>query len=860
MVVTLAVFSLLLQLSAVGLAVYLVRRTGLRAPWLLFAVGLLLMAGRRAVALREVVVQDAFAGPHLTTDVALSLLISGLFLATVVVAGRAFSELAEQRQALAEGERLASNERQRLAQIVRSLPAGVVVEGPQGIVFVNAYALQLLGLEERQTRGRQFVSLLYPEDRTRLEEVLRISSDGRAQVQVRATAADQSLRWLGLRCQKTAWEGQPAVVISFVDITEQLAEEAAKKTGEALFAEGPVVLMEWMATPLRSLVRVTDNVRQWGFDPKKLEAERGAFWDSIHPRDRQRVAEEVEAHLARGANAWSQEYELVCPDGRVRSVLDRTVVQRDAQGKVVAFRGYLVDLTEVVAARKLLEAERARYAAALEATREVVYDWDISSGNILWNRNVLPAFGYTQEEMGGIAQWEERIHPEDRPRVLSALNEALEGTSPFQAEYRFLQASGTYSHVLDRGTVEWDAQGRPQRMVGAMADLTVVKKLQEQLAAAQRLEALGQLAGGVAHDFNNLLTAMYGSLDLLERKLPQPSPVREELTAIRQAAERAATLTRQLLTFARRQVMEPQPLDLNTHIERTLMMLKRVIPENIRIEFIPGRQLGTVHADPSQLDQVFLNLAVNARDAMPHGGVITIETENVLVNGEYVRAHPWAKEGRYVMVSLSDTGIGMDEGTRTRIFEPFFTTKEPGKGTGLGLATVYGIVKQHDGMIHVYSEPGKGTTFKVYLPIVERRAAAVGPKLEGPVVGGEETILLVEDDREVQEILAQVLASYGYKIVTARDGVEALQILQERNFAVDLVMTDVVMPGMGGWELYEKVREQAPDMLFLFSTGYSENAVHVNFRKKEGIFLITKPYGSDSVARKVREILDRRKG
>jgi len=858
MVVTLAALSLLLQLAAAFWALFAMRRTGLLRPWLLLATALLLMAARRVVTLRQVVLQAGAVPEHLAVDVAFSALIAAVLLAAVIFAQRALVQLAQQRKELAAAREMASAERQRLAQLVRALPVGVVVEGPEGIAFANAYALALFGLEDWQARGTRFASYLHPEDRTAFEKALQGSS-GSSRVQVRALAADGSVRTLGVRCQKAVWEGKPALVVTFADITEQLAEQTERETLGALFAEGPVVLMEWAPPPSRACLRVSDNVRQWGFDPQALLREGRSFHEYVHPEDRQRLAGEAAEYFARGEAGWVQEYRLLCPDGQALWVLDRTVVSRDHQGQVVGFRGYLLDITEQVAARQLLEAERARYAAVLEATREVVYDWDMASGNILWNRNVLPCFGYTQQAMGGIAQWEERIHPEDRARVLEALQATVEEGKPFEVEYRFQRANGSYAHVYDRGIVERDAQGRPVRMVGAMADLTALRELQQQLATAQRLEALGQLAGGVAHDFNNLLTAIYGSLDLLERKLPTTSPVRQDLAPIRQAAERAATLTRQLLTFARRQVMEPQPLDLNAHIQGTVGMLQRVIPENIRVEFIPGRQLGTVYADPVQLDQVLMNLVVNARDAMPNGGVITIETENVLVNGEFVAKHPWAKEGRYVVLSVSDTGVGMDEATRNRIFEPFFTTKEPGKGTGLGLATVYGIVKQHDGMIHVYSEPGKGTTFKVYLPIVERRAVEVGPKLEGPVVGGSETVLLVEDEKEVREILAQVLASLGYQVLTAQDGLEALALLEARQFAVDLVVSDVVMPGLGGWELYQKVQERAPGVLFLFSTGYSENAVHVNFHKKEGVFLITKPYGLDAFARKVRQVLDSRK-
>jgi PAS domain S-box-containing protein len=856
----LLLLALVLQVAAGLWALGLLRRAGFHSGWLFLALGLLLMAGRRVALLVSWVQAPApFASsPHWWQEAILSSVISLLLLAGVVATGKFFSHLWQERQSLAAGHAQLANLRQRWEELLARLPVGVVVEKEGGIAFANVTFCRMLGLSAEKLQGQPLASFVYGEDQEKLGQAPEHSSDGLGSLELRLLRREGSPLWAAARRVRGFWQSELAEFWVFADITERKQREAERAATEALFSQGPVVLMRWRPAPARNVAFVSENIRAWGFDPQALMADPEAFYKWAHPEDRQRVQEEAQGYFAAGAESWSQSYRLVCPDGKVRWIFDRTVVLRDAAGQVLGFDGYLLDVTEAVETARQLAAERTRFGAALEATGQVTYDWDILSGHLAWNRNLQRAFGHSPESLAHIDQWAERIHPQDRQRVEQALAASLATGEPFEVEYRFQRANGSYAHVLDRGVVERDEKGQPVRMVGAMVDLSEVHKLQEQLALSQRLEALGQLAGGMAHDFNNLLTAILSTLDMAERKLTGEHPLREDLGAVRAAALRAAELVRSLLAFARRQVVELQPVDLNVCLQKTMDILRRLLPETIRLDFIPGRQLGTVMADPAQLDQVLVNLAVNARDAMPEGGVLTVETENVLINGEFVAKHPWAKEGRYVLLSVSDTGVGMDEVTRQRAFEPFFTTKEPGKGTGLGLSTVYGIVKQHQGLIHLYSEPGKGTTFKIYLPIVERRAVDVGPKVEGAVRGGKETILLVEDEEVVRNVLATSLAELGYQVFTAEDGQVAWELLQARNFAVDLVVSDVVMPRLGGWELYQKVHEAAPSVLFLFSTGYSENAVHTNFVKKEGVYLITKPYGLDSLARKVREILDLR--
>ena len=382
--------------------------------------------------------------------------------------------------------------------------------------------------------------------------------------------------------------------------------------------------------------------------------------------------------------------------------------------------------------------------------------------------------------------------------------------------------------------------------------------LEEQLRQSQKMEAIGRLAGGVAHDFNNLLTVIkgYSQLSLLELK--EDDPLKENIEEIKRATERAADLTRQLLAFSRRQILEVKVLDLNTILKNLDKMLRRVIGEDIELVTLLAEDLGMVKSDPGQIEQVVMNLAVNARDAMPNGGKLTIETANVELDEEYARAHIAVKPGCYVMLSVSDTGIGMTPEVKERVFEPFFTTKEKSKGTGLGLSTVYGIVKQSEGNIWVYSELGKGTTFKIYLPRVDEPLEEVtGEVVKKELPRGGETILIVEDNEEVRKLAARILKKQGYTVLEGSHGDEALNVCKQHKGPIHLMVTDVVMPGMSGRELSERLKPLYPQMKVLYMSGYTDNAITHHGVLEKGVNYIQKPFTVDGLARKVREVLDK---
>ena len=386
-------------------------------------------------------------------------------------------------------------------------------------------------------------------------------------------------------------------------------------------------------------------------------------------------------------------------------------------------------------------------------------------------------------------------------------------------------------------------------------DVTEQRRLQQQLVQSQKMEAVGRLAGGVAHDFNNLLTVILSYSDLLLEDRPRDAPDREDIEQIRKAAVGASALTRQLLAFSRQQVLEPRVLDVNTVVASTEKLLTRLLGEDISLTTSLAPGLGAVKVDPGQLEQIIMNLAVNARDAMPRGGRLSIETGNVEMDESYVRGHPVAHPGPYVMLAVSDTGIGMDAVTQARIFEPFFTTKEAGKGTGLGLATVYGIVKQSGGFIWVYSEPGHGTSFKIYLPRVDEpvsRASAAAPEL----VGGSETVLVVEDVAAVRAVARQMLERHGYTVLEAPDGETALRLAGKHQGPIRLLLTDVVMPEVSGRQLADQLLELRPDMKVLFMSGYTDDAIVRHGVLQEGIAYLQKPFTPETLARKVRAVLD----
>jgi PAS domain S-box-containing protein len=401
-----------------------------------------------------------------------------------------------------------------------------------------------------------------------------------------------------------------------------------------------------------------------------------------------------------------------------------------------------------------------------------------------------------------------------------------------------------------------DGEGEIQGVIGVALDVTERDRLADQLRQSQKMQAVGELAGGVAHDFNNLLMVVKGHAQLLLDRMPDPSPMRQSVLQVEKAADRAASLTRQLLAFSRKQVLQPRVLDMNEVVAGMIRMFSRVIGENIEMAFLPGGNLGRVKADPGQIEQVLLNLVVNARDAMPDGGRLTIETSNVDLDRSYSAKHASTEPGAYVMLTVTDTGCGMTAETQSHIFEPFFTTKGPGKGTGLGLATVYGVVKQSGGYIWVYSEVGHGTTFKIYLPRVmaelDRPVAETDTR---EMAKGSETILFVEDEQSVRELVCDYLRGNGYTVLEAPEGTEALKVAAAHSGAIHILITDVVMPHLSGPELAAQIGAVRQGLKVLFVSGYTDDTVFRHGVLEGGVAYLQKPFNLKALAQKIREVL-----
>ena len=473
------------------------------------------------------------------------------------------------------------------------------------------------------------------------------------------------------------------------------------------------------------------------------------------------------------------------------------------------------------------------------------------------NSAAAEKYGYSGEELRRM-QLTSLISPEDRSHFGDTLRRD-ERAAPDFFDIRHILKSGKSIEVdMLMHRIQY---GEKKAMLVVPQDATRRHRLEEQLRQAQKMEAVGMLAGGIAHDFNNLLTIINGYSQMVLGNLPERDENRNSVEQIMKAGERAAELTHQLLTFSRRQVVRPRVLDLNTVVTATAVMLRRLIGEHIELRIVAAPDLAKIHADPGQLHQVILNLAVNSRDAMPNGGTLILETQNVQLGEAYVGPNATMRPGRYVMLAVTDTGIGMDEETRSRLFEPFFTTKAQGHGTGLGLSTVYGIVKQSNCEIVVYSEPGQGTCVKIYFPVVaEEPVEDTSEGLRSPVLSGTETILLVEDDEAVRKLVRRTLEEQGYRLLVAASGTEALKIVQGHSGRIHLVISDVVMPQMGGRQLAERLKAARPEIRVLFVSGYTENSILRSGNLVEGEAFLQKPFTPLALARRVRELLDQANG
>ncbi|MBZ0264543.1 PAS domain-containing protein [bacterium] len=561
------------------------------------------------------------------------------------------------------------------------------------------------------------------------------------------------------------------------------------------------------------------------------------------------------------------EAEMIRRDGVTIDVEITGKILVDEDGAPIALQGVTREITERKKAEQALRQSQQNLMMAQQTANLGSWRWEIESDSLYWSEQMYRIFGIDQRTFTGKLSEviDLAIHPEDREIVEASNRSVIEKGIPVPVVYRIVRPDEEVRHVYaEAGELENDAEGKPLRLSGIVMDITERKvaeeernNLQDQLNQAQKMESVGRLAGGVAHDFNNMLQAILGNCELARMMSKLDHHMDVALTEIEKAAKRSANLTGQLLAFARKQTISPKVVDINDSISGMLKMLKRLIGEDINLAWMPGSEIGSVYIDPTQVDQILANLTVNARDAISGQGKITVETRNISIDEAYVSDHPVFHQGEFVMLAVSDDGSGMDKELVEKIFEPFFTTKESGEGTGLGLSTIYGIVKQNNGFINVYSEPGEGTTFKIYLPRYHGDVKTdENEKSKEIDLRGTETIVVVEDEVTVLKLADAILSNYGYSVHTFLSPEEAIQFASSHEDEVDLLITDVIMPSMNGKELAAKISEIIPGLKAIYMSGYTANVIAHRGVLEEGVNFLQKPFRAVELEKKVREVLD----
>lgn len=697
-----------------------------------------------------------------------------------------------------------------------------------------------------------WMDAIYPPDQERIGRELEKAVDGRLSFQYRIVRKDGTLRWILVRSEQIKDDRGVVNLICgiAVDITDLKHAQGDVAKSELKFrrlfesAKDGILILD-AGTGL--IVDINPFLLQLlGYSA--VECRGKEIWDIGFSED-VKISKQLFKELQITGYVRYEDIPLKTKQGRAVEV--EFVSNVYAVDGVDVIQCNIRDITE----RKRAEESMRRLASIVESSDDAIIGASEEGLIQSWNPASERLFGYSAEE--AVGKNISIICPLSLREEQGRLMESVRGGDPVQQHETIrVGKNGRPIPVVVSISQIKSSEGKHIGFSGVIRDITKNKQLETKLRQSQKMEGIGRLAGGIAHDFNNLLTAIMGYSEFLLEGLPNADPKRDDVMEILRAGERAAALTRQLLTFSRQQVLEFKILDINAVISQLEKMLRRIIGEHIDLSFVHNGNFGLIKSDPGQIEQVVMNLCVNAMDAMPKGGKLLIETSNVDLSGDYVATHPGAKKGPCVLLTVSDTGSGMNAEVLSHLFEPFFTTKEQGKGTGLGLSTVYGIVVQNGGSIDVYSEVGHGTTFKVYFP---RISEALLPVEKTPSVlpsyRGHETILLVEDDEMVRKFAARVLTESGYSPLAARTPTEAIRICEQHKGAIALMLTDVVMPEMLGYELSQRIAAIKPGMKVIFMSGYTEQSI-VSRIALEGALFIQKPMSPEDLVRRIREALD----
>jgi two-component system cell cycle sensor histidine kinase/response regulator CckA len=753
----------------------------------------------------------------------------------------------------------AQNEAMRLKDMaMASSINGIAIASPDGLLtYVNSSFLRLWGYDDAsQVLGESVLSFWQSEEKAR--EVLEtVMTRGGGFGEMIAKRKDGSLFSVAYAASQVRDEAGRIthVMGSFVDITDRKRAEAALKESEERLSLALAASNQGLYD-LNVQTGETKVNRQYammlGYDPGEFQETNARWVERLHPDDREAVAETYRAYIRGEVPIYAVEFRQRTKSGDWKWILSLgSIVARDAEGKPLRMLGTHTDITERKRAEDAVRNEKAFSDAIVESLPGIFYICD-EEGNLLrWNTNEREVTGYSMEELSRMNLL--LLFREDRDIVRNKLREVMETGRTF-IEASIVTKSGIPLPFYLTGC-RMIRDGK-KYVVGVGIDVSEKKRLEQQLQQAQKMEAIGQLAGGVAHDFNNILSAIIGYGSIIQMKMEDNDPLRSNVDHLLESAERAAQLTHSLLAFSRKQVMNMKPVSLNDIIARQGKFLRRIIGEDIEMKTILHDD-PVVMADTGQIEQVFMNLATNARDAMPKGGQLTFEMKVQDMTEEFVSVHGYGESGHYAVISVGDTGIGIDEETRKKIFEPFFTTKEVGRGTGLGLSMVYGIIKQHKGYITVNSQTGRGTTFNIYLPLYtgqteQRESMTAAP----PMMTGTETLLLAEDDATLRNFFHDVLTECGYTVIVAENGEDAVNKFMVQKDSIQLCILDMIMPKKSGKEVFEAVRRIKPGTKVIFSSGYTADKV-----QREGLpagsEFIEKPAPPQVLLKKIREILDR---
>ena len=757
----------------------------------------------------------------------------------------------------------------QLSSIVESSDDAMIGKNLRGIVMSwNSGAEKLFGYSSSEILGQSIMRII-PDER-QLEEVEIVDHIRRGEsvrnLNTECLRKDGTIVSISVTVSPIKNAAGQVVGVSKVarDITErELAEEQSKASlkeiGDlkAALDEHAIVAITNAQGKITYVNEKFCAISKYRRD-ELLGQDHRIINSGHHPRDLMR---ELWTTIANG-NVWHGELKNKAKDGSFYWVNTTIVPFLDERGKPRQYVAIRNDITERRQAEEALRASEQLLAESQRVAHVGSWAIELPVYRLTWSEEAYRIWGVARETfVPSFEAFLSLIHPDDVSGMEAWNRACVAGENPADIELRAVLSDGTSRILSCQGVLVRDEEERPVRITGTIRDITERKRAQEEKAKleaqfhqAQKMESVGRLAGGVAHDFNNLLTVINGYSEMVLEELKERDSLRLKVTQILKAGERATGLTRQLLAFSRKQVLERRKLDINRVMEDMRAMLGRVVGEDIQVHFALNAADAIIHADIHKLEQVVMNLVVNARDAMPGVGKLLIETSNVERDESFAHSHPGARVGRYAMLAVSDTGAGMDDETKSRIFEPFFTTKEAGQGTGLGLAMVHGVVAQSGGYIEVYSEKGRGTTFKVYLPALSEGGVDAERPVAPPARGGKETLLVVEDQAEVREYTVSVLQRYGYRVISAENGDNALLFCGGER--IDLVLTDVVMPKMSGRELADRLKARQPGTKVLFMSGYTGNAIEHHGMLVEGTPFIQKPFNAEELGAKVRAALD----